>query len=333
MDAMHVEWSRRIGFCEIHEVSGRYSVADLLPQSRGRCGLYLLGFGDGNYYIGKSIDAAKRFGQHRLNRPDIHFFGFQKVPKWNLDQKEEEVIWNAEKLGIPLTNKVFVSRTSGESDLDVLLTPVDQERWLNKPTSFRNERKRVHIENEEGHRRRFIKNFEKFCDDPDYRNTLPLLRRYIQETIPAFRRTEYSFWSLSCAPSTGRRSAPRIFTFNIANMETFVVGLDRSDPNLYWGFVNLSNDKMFEEYGSTWMNDFQNVLGGIEAEVSDYHTAGRDQARIWFSSLETCWDLLSNPGLLNAARLFNLNAMRRRSCLYAGYHCFQLVDAVLKRGS
>ena len=329
---------KRLGFKQIHDVSGRYTVADLMPVSKGRTGLYLLGFADGNFYIGQSVDAAKRFGQHCLRHPDIDLFSYQKVPKRKLDEKEEETIWKAEKLGIPLTNKVFVSRTAGETDLDVVLPPKDQERWLKKPTLFRRERKRVHIENEEAHRRRFNRNFKELSESPRFMKTLPLLKKYIQETLPAYKRTEYSFWSLSCAPSTNKSAWPRIAAFNIARMETFVVGYIKKHPEYYWGFINISNEKMVEEYGKNWMKEIQEFYGsleygGVEADETDYASAGQDQASIHFSSLGACIDLFANRGILDAARRFNLNAMRRRPCFYRGFHCFQLVDLVLKRGN
>lgn len=40
-----------LGFPTPTDVRGRRSIADLLPKTRARCGIYLLEFSDGTFYI------------------------------------------------------------------------------------------------------------------------------------------------------------------------------------------------------------------------------------------------------------------------------------------
>ena len=60
-----------LGFPTPTDVRGRRSIADLLPKSRDRCGIYLLAFSDGTFYIGQALDVVRRFSQHRKQHDNI----------------------------------------------------------------------------------------------------------------------------------------------------------------------------------------------------------------------------------------------------------------------
>src|SRR5215208_5348152 len=110
------------------DVRGRRSIADLLPKSRNRCGVYLLEFADGLFYIGQARDVVRRFSQHRKLHDDIVRWGFRAVKRRNLDAVERELIHRAPSLGLTLTNKVHVSHIVGETDLDELLAQMNNNR-------------------------------------------------------------------------------------------------------------------------------------------------------------------------------------------------------------
>ncbi len=71
------------------DVKGRISVSDLFPKSKSRCGIYLLNFSDETFYIGKAIDAVRRFSQHRKNYNNILKLWFQPIRKDELDETEQ----------------------------------------------------------------------------------------------------------------------------------------------------------------------------------------------------------------------------------------------------
>ena len=71
----------RLGFPSLHNVSGRHSIAELIGKSKNRCGIYLLHFDSGTYYIGQAVDVVRRFGQHRKMHLDIIGFSFLPASK------------------------------------------------------------------------------------------------------------------------------------------------------------------------------------------------------------------------------------------------------------
>lgn len=106
-----------LGFPDPIDVCGRRSIADLLPKSRDRCGIYLLEFSDGLFYIGQALDVVRRFSQHHKQHSNIVRWSFRPVKRGNLDSVERELIYRAPALGLTLTNKVHVSHVVGETDL------------------------------------------------------------------------------------------------------------------------------------------------------------------------------------------------------------------------
>ena len=50
---------------EFLQVAGLNSIAHLVPKSKGRCGIYVLLFRNGDRYVGQAVDVSNRFGAHR----------------------------------------------------------------------------------------------------------------------------------------------------------------------------------------------------------------------------------------------------------------------------
>ena len=59
-----------LGFEKHLFVKERQSIADCFTK-KNRCGIYILHFENGEYYVGLAIDILKRFAQHRKNHSDI----------------------------------------------------------------------------------------------------------------------------------------------------------------------------------------------------------------------------------------------------------------------
>src|SRR4051812_19361097 len=82
-----------------YDVSGLFSIAHLLPRSKGRTGVYVLGFSDGERYVGQAVDAVSRFATHRRRWSDIVSFDFCRVPPGGLDQVERDTIAEYQRRG------------------------------------------------------------------------------------------------------------------------------------------------------------------------------------------------------------------------------------------
>lgn len=185
------------GFSQPRRVWGRASIADLFKPGE-RCGLYVLHFANGDIYAGQALDATRRYVQHRKVHADIEKISFKQVPKSRLDDEERILIWSLEQDGRRLRNITFTSLPKGESDFDLVVFPEKQNRWLEDPSYIDFGGSRMV---DPGLRRKYSGKYESFTGLPRSDEVLSVLRSYVQAGVPAFLRSEVSFWCVSCMPS------------------------------------------------------------------------------------------------------------------------------------
>lgn len=316
-------------FDNAFNVQGRLSIADLFPKSKNRCGIYLLNFSDDTFYIGQAIDAVKRFAQHRKNYDNIQRFWFQSVKKEQLNEVEQKLIHEAEMQGLLLTNKTFISNIIGDIDLDLLISRTEQENWLENEIEISNDGYDLYCTVEPKHIIKYRHNFDKLKQVENYAQLKRILNLYIRKCLPAFKKTELSFWSLSCMPSTNSNTYPRYFCMNVNAMEVFVVGYERKTKQPFAFFVLTSlffdNDDELDRLGDKYKT--------LEAERSEYRAAGADQIRFHFSNLNELEDILLNEHkIISSIKELNLRLMRKGGTIYSPFHCFDFAKDVLAQG-
>lgn len=315
-------------FDNAFQVQGRLSISDLFPKSKSRCGIYLLNFSDNTFYIGQAVDAVRRFTQHRKNHANIEQLWFQSVRKENLDAVEQGLIHEAELNGLPLTNKTFVSNIIGDTDLDLIIPAAEQDAWLKKGTEISNDDYDLCDAVETKYKLRYRHNFEKLKKLDKYQQIRRILSVYIKTCLPAFKKTELSFWAVSCLPSTNSGTYPRYFCVNINAMEVFVLGYERKTKEQF-AFVILTG-LFFDNDGE--INRLCTKYETLEIEESTYRAAGVDQVRFSFSNLNELEDImLTEPKIINSIKELNLRLMRKGGTIYSPYHCFDLVQDVLSK--
>lgn len=312
----------QLGFPPLREVAGRLSVAEQFGRSKRRSGVYLLCFGDSLFYIGKAFDVVRRFGQHRRVHDDICAFTFLPVRRRDLDMTERDLIHSAERLGLPLSNNVHTSVIVGETDLDELLSPDEQDAWLEAPVTFnaRDTKPRSAFESQ---RLRTGRQYARFAVRPDASRVVASLRSFIAATVPAPFRTEYFFWSLSCLPSG---PGPRLACLCINMMEVLTIGCQAHTPD-HWAFINVSEQILRQTYPSR--RSLKARHPGVEESVRNYRTAGHDQVTLDCLSLDALTSLLIDPAVQMASAHFNLRLMRKGATIFYRYHCVDLATAVL----
>lgn len=307
-------------------VQGRLSIADLFPKSKSRCGIYLLNFSDDTFYIGQAIDAVKRFAQHRKNYDNIERFWFQPVKKEHLNEVEQRLIHEAEMQGLLLTNKTFVSNIIGDTDLDLIISATEQENWLENDIELSNNHYDLYSTVEPKYIIKYRRNFDKLKQIENYGQLKRILNLYIRKCLPAFKKTELSFWSLSCMPSTNNGTYPRYFCMNVNAMEVFVVGYERKTKKPFAFFMLTS--LFFDDAGE--LDRLYDKYKTLEAERSDYRAAGADQVRFYFSNLDELENiLLTEPKVISSIKELNLRLMRKGGTIYSPFHCFDLAKDVL----
>jgi hypothetical protein len=280
------------------------------------------------FYIGQSRDAAKRFAQHRKKYDNITRFAFRHVERKDLDAIEQALIHQAQAHGIPLTNKEFVADVRGVTDFDLLVSPEEREAWLKNPRVFDRDTERV---NSESQRMRFAREFEIFSAKELAPETIALLRTYVWECVPAFRRTEMSFWSLSCMPGSGGHLWPRLACVNMHIMETFVIGHVKQHPETMWCFINVARSVLLDRYKT--QSAFERKYPNVSFRDAGYRSAAGDGANLQ-TNADGMHELLRDQTVLNAARQLNLRLMKKgATVLFARYHCFFLADQVINAGA
>jgi hypothetical protein len=307
------------------DVKGKISIAHLFTEEKNRCGIYLLKYSNNTYYIGQANDVVKRFRQHCMSFDNIVHLWFQSVDPEKLDEVEKTLIHNAESDGLLLTNVVHVSNISGESNLDEIISPAQQKEWLESDSKIPDDGKDFYDGIEEKFKIRNRKQFETLKEEKDFPIIKRILHTYIHKCLPAFKKTEKQFWSLSCLPGTNRNSFPRYFCMNVNFMEVFVAGYDR-ELNEPFAFFVLST--LFMQTPKD-INRILTRYPNIDFNERNYRAGGVDQVSMYFSDLKEVEDmLLTEPIVVKSIKEFNLRLMRKGPTIFSKYHCYDLVKDV-----
>jgi hypothetical protein len=316
-----------LGFLSMESVVSFRSIAHLFGSTKSRCGIYLLVFHQEQTYIGQALNVVRRFAQHRRNYDNITGFSFIPVRQERLDETERKLIHRAEQFALTLLNTVHVSNVVGETDLDFVVSVIEQNAWLEAPELFN---QREHIDPlilTDSQLQRFSCQFEKFKKHPFAPTALQLLRRYLYGCIPSPGRTEYSFWAVSCLPTTNRTTWPRLACINLGVMEAFVIGFTKVKPLELWGFVNVASDVLYGAFGNE--DGFIKCFPSIELVRRNYRDAGQNQISLHAHDEASLKIIMESAAIRKAAAVLALRVMRKRATIYGKFHCKQLADYLL----
>lgn len=309
-----------LGFPELKEVTGRASIADLF-QAKERCGIYVLAFSNGEYYAGQAVDVVRRFGDHRKNHGDISHMTFQQVAQPDLNRVEQHVIHTLEASGFLLRNIVFMSHVQGERDLDLVVTPEEQEQWL-EGTLLSDDGPYVE---DQSLRRRYGRKYASFQTLTLAQDAIKVLYRYLTDMIPAPRRTELAFWSLTCRPPSNDVGLMPYYRVNLNMQEVLVVFEEAGE--LVASF-HLASSPFAELLGETWAQQLADQ--GWEFSDHAYAPGGYDQFNFIAVGVQEIMAILENSTAAAGMCLMNLRLMRKGATKYSRYHCLGLVDAALE---
>ena len=303
------------GFSRPYSVRGRSSIADLFKPDE-RCGLYVLHFSSGNIYAGQALDVTRRYVQHRKVHADIEQISFRRLPKNRLNEEERTLIWSLENNGYRLRNITFTSVPKGESDFDLVMSPEEQNKWLENPSYIDFDGSRI-VDPEL--RRKYSRKYESFANLPCSDEVIDVLRDYVQVGILAFLHSEVSFWCVSCSPASHVYARINIFWQEVltvyASEDEFWVSLHMADSPL----TQLSDEAL------AWLFERHSLLGITDHK---YRPGGPDQVSL-VSPLAGAQTFIYDPEVLPAIRLFNLRLMKKGPCNFARYHCMDLADKLV----
>ena len=303
---------KNLGFSEPFDVNGRTSIADLIKPSE-RCGIYVLHFSTGECYAGLSRNVTSRFQAHQRNYDDIVHISYKPVHDDILEQVEAETIHTLEREGFKLRNVSLTSIPKGESEFDAIMTKSDQDRWLHDFKFVDDAGDRLSAPDL---RRKHRRKYDRLLKKPYTSEFLQMMRTYVQLGIPAIRRGELDFWSITCLPKShvyGR--------VNINWQEVCTYFIFEEEPFVSFHFASSPFDKYSEEEFLSFWDDHH------EAEWIDhtYQPGGQDQYQGLIPASDA-QKLLADPRFLEAVRLFNLRLMKKGPNVNGRSHCMDLAD-------
>lgn len=305
-----------------HDVRGLAGIRQFFPPSRSRCGIYILGFADGQGYVGQAVDVVRRYAQHRHTWEDIVDLRFADCPREELDRWEQVTIRDQHPIRV-LRNVVDVPPGRvGPANLDAVVSIDEQEKWLAAAGSVPDEStRRQDLQLRAAHHAAY----QRLEASGYLADVVQVFRPYIGLVVPYPRRTERDFWAVSAMPSTNRtRRHQRLAALSINNVETLV--MYRYDEETY-GFLNLSKSVFVDMSGGSEEAELR--AEGYAVEDAEYRIGAGDIVRI-DSQPEMLSALLSRPAVVDAAKHLNLNLMRRGRSFQWRWHNYELADLLLE---
>lgn len=316
-----------LGFDKYIYAKDRLSLADCFTKNN-RCGIYILHFQNGEYYVGLAIDVINRHAQHRLNHLDIEYISFKEVNKEKLVTVEKQTVYALENLKKSLRNINLVSIVTGDTDLDLIVSSEVQQQWSNYQLDFESiETNRFDYPDL---RRKYSTKFTKLKSSKYFGQICEILQAYVLNAILLPYKTEYSFWCCSCLPAGRNKVFSRV---NIFWQEVFTLYEDEfimiDDKKIFKDLavsIHLCKSKLFEHYSEQELQEKY-----ISLELSDhfYEPGGQDQQNIIIGAVDFL-NLLDDTPILDAIKEFNLRLMRKGGCIFNRYHCFDLADEALR---
>jgi hypothetical protein len=306
------------GFDKFVSVKGRYSIADLVPNSR-RTGIYVFQFSDGAFYAGQSIDIPQRFAQHRAVHPDIELMCWKAVERSRLDDEEREtirlleahkaVIRNVQYASLPLVGSAFEAIMPNESQAR-FLSDVDCQDLGGIPVAYPELMSRTET------RFAALKRSEGFA------NLTKVLGKYLSSCVPSPRKTEVAHWAVSCGTSRESRAGRLVCRVNVGWQEVLTVWEEQGQWDVWFQARRSIIGRTFPE-----LLKFRRRHLGCVFYRNAYLAGGTDQLRIASAYFDDTMALLDDPAFILAARHLNVTLATKSGCMWSRSHCPQLVDA------
>ena len=173
---------------------------------------------------------------------------------------------------------------------------------------------------------KYAARFEKLLGRPQAKEVLAILGIYGQNCIPIPRRTERTWWSVSCLPSTSDKPLVRV---NASWMELFT--LYAQDDDLRARFIVHLSDFTTDRSATPGRVDepFLEQSVATPEDVGHFFPRGADMFGINVRGSVSIRQFLANPRTLRAIRAFNLTHMNRGRNAYQASHCYSVADYML----
>lgn len=291
-----------------------------------RCGLYVFECVNHDVYIGIGKDVAERLPQHRKKHPDALTFRFLPHPGNEAERRtvERRLVRDAQTAGLTVRNREHASGHVGPSTLDVLISEEEQRTWLQDPVGINALDESALVELDHSQLAAHEGDFQRLRRHPRYAEIIEVLSAYAASCIPFPRRTEATFWTVSCFPSSNRA---RIFCISMATLETFFIAVSNNEHGDI--HARLFVDKRHLPSGK-WGRVLLAARGIMFDDDHRHKSGGAFEQCLVVNDIRELRSVLKSKHIRAAATAFNLDLMRKRQSAYKPSHCRQLAQAALE---
>jgi hypothetical protein len=173
---------------------------------------------------------------------------------------------------------------------------------------------------------KYADRFEKLLRRRQASEVLQILALYGRTCLPMPRRTERTFWSVSCLPSTSDKPLVRV---NASWMELFTLYADGEGIRSRF-IVHLSDFTMDRSVDRDRLDE--GLLESCAADPADVGwslPSGADIFVVKVRGAASTRAVLASPRMLRAVRTFNLTHMNRGRNAYQASHSYSVADHML----
>jgi hypothetical protein len=241
------------------------------------------------------------------------------VPAHELDTTEQDLIRLVERSGYRLRNVVFSALPPVESDFDLVMSPEEQIGWLSDIDRVDAGGARIVNADLRG---KHAAKYRRLRVNIGIEDVLKKVRCYVRRGIPAIRRGEVSFWSLSCLPSYHNPNITVFMRVNIYWQEVLTVFLERQNGRDFFS-LHVARGPI---EGDARLPD---ELPDLEITNYWYAPGGHDQVNLLVPS-GAFNALIGRPSVQAAIRHLNHRRMKKGACNFARHHCLDLADEVVE---
>lgn len=311
-------------------------------------GIYVLQFSNGERYVGKALNIAKRITQHRHSNKhhsawhDIIALAFAAVPATELDRYERETIEQQKTLGVGLRNVMFNLQTTSPRPIDSILGLTLESHWATGQERYlcAGEYALPQPRSDKKPKLFTQKTAQQLL--PDGRSMAEAvvddLAFAVMNLIPNAPELEGDYWSISDCPST---VGGRFATLNVGNLELMYF-----PSNAYFSYPNRQNRSIFNSHlnvveeafsplwclpGSTFSERFFHPDEDFALSSASYPQAKTTQIIVPSGELAALPTSTLHV-VIEQARKLPLQLMRNtRNTLFNRFHSVPLTDAVYQR--
>ncbi|MDO5670178.1 MAG: GIY-YIG nuclease family protein [Corynebacterium sp.] len=185
------------------------------------CGIYVLEFDNGEFYVGQARDVRKRFANHcwdTSHHPawtDITHVSFTPYPRDELHVKEAALIRQFQRDDKKLRNRSLNLYHDQPSPLDAFIPPQDQFHWADSEFLDR-ETTLVSADELDRTIAKLPPGSSRMTQLPAYEPCLRDIATFVDLVIPDPLSTVEKYWTISDTPST---NGGRYYTINVGVLE------------------------------------------------------------------------------------------------------------------